>query len=86
MPSSFAPIRSMALRERTFRASVLRVTRWTSQRSKAWASMRRLASVFTTVRWAPGASQVQPISTACGTPGGRPTSEPGGMTQNSMLP
>ena len=67
-PSSRPPIRSMALRDRVLRSSVWKPTRCTCQTSKAWPSMRSLASVFTGDRCADAANHVYPMSTTSGTP------------------
>ena len=83
MPSSFAPRRSIAARERVLRASVRRFTRTTHQDSKAWVSISSLASVFTAVRCASAASHVQPTSTASGGCGGART--PAGQRKYSRL-
>jgi len=66
MPSNWAPIRSIARRERSLRASVCRHTDSTSQTSKAWPSMSRFISVFAAVRIAERASHVYPISQTSG--------------------
>ena len=68
MPSSRPPIRSMAAHDRLLRTSVCSPTRCTPQTSKACVSISSFASVFTGVRWAEPASQVNPMSTTSGTP------------------
>jgi hypothetical protein len=49
-PSSFAPSRSIALRDRWLSQSVRSCTTPAPITSKAWASSRRFASVFSPVR------------------------------------
>ncbi len=58
MPSKRAPNRSMACRDRAFRASVCRHTDCTCQVSKACVSMSRFMSVFAPVLMAFGLRKV----------------------------
>lgn len=62
MPSKTAPIRSIARRDFSLRSSDFNCTRTAPRSSKACRSISNFASVLTGVRWASGASQVQPIS------------------------
>jgi hypothetical protein len=66
MPSNRAPIRSMAARDRSLRASACRQTVATPQVSNARLSIRRFISVFAPVRSEFRFSQVQPISAVSG--------------------
>src|SRR5260370_4298641 len=63
MPSNLAPMRRIALRERSFSASVFSSTRMHPSASKAWRNIRYFASVFTTVRCHGRPIHVAPIST-----------------------
>jgi hypothetical protein len=85
IPSNWAPSRRIALRERMFRASVMRLTRCTRHPSKACVSISSLASVLMAVRCAAGASQVAPISTTSGRSWPRWNALPAGHDQNSTL-
>src|SRR5579872_648056 len=62
VPSSLAPRRRMACRDRWFIESVLSSTRRHFQVSNAWRSIKYLASVLMTVLCHGGAIQVDPIS------------------------
>ena len=57
----------MARRERSLRASVLKVTRWTFHVSNAYVSIKSLASVLAPVRCADADNHVPPISNTLGT-------------------
>src|SRR4028118_697009 len=63
MPSSRAPIRSRALRERWLSTSAVTPPRTHPSVSKAWPSIRYLASVLTGVRCHGRPIHVHPIST-----------------------
>jgi len=62
-PSSFAPIRSNALPERSFKTSVLNSTRMHPRVSKGCFSIRYFASVLAYVRCHSRPIHVHPIST-----------------------
>jgi hypothetical protein len=66
MPSNCAPIRSMARRERSLRASVCRHTDCACQVPNACLSMSSFISVFAAVPTAAALSQVYPISQVSG--------------------